>query len=686
MAKSCLHILTNNEYATTRCQDGIVLFWPIDGEIELQKFRKSKIIEDDIYIINHLDVFSIKNNKKTIMLYLSSDWFAELGFTFFNYHYTAKLIKSSYNLKCLLLKLTYRYLDNQPLNDADIRKLQDIIKIIAKEASMDKKIAQNQYRYAYYGDLRDELEYIYQNVNQRLTLKSVADKLFVSKSNLSSQFHLLMGMGFKKYIDTLKIGKSIEILLTTDSTISNISEHLGFSSSSTYSKMFKSYMDITPNEYRNLSKFNKSIMLNPEPLVGGMAQEVKDVILNYIDHYKNHLTDVIHIDEDKFEIPKLFQTVIQINTYTEMKLVFLEGLFKTLLNKNSQVVFFIMPSILKSKNTMSEEEKFTIIKTIIESDLKIAFNINDIETTYYVEEAFMNVIRQLSPNEINHHNNYEVHFVFDLSLMEIRTIYRMILKLHNIKFDSLIIDNANLSSPYLMGESDELLLKNILHFKNLKQVINELDIAQEKLIFLNVENHKLLNNKERDLSNSAPLIYKTLSALYHNFDGFGLNIFDNHQTFNAMHLYDKNGFKTTLGLILEKFIEYVSKPKYENSYYSIFDIENYYCLVIYDWRVIESETIMSNFEDSQVYINFKNNVLNDKYLIVIETLDENSGNINHLISKELRDKYEWNPSLLSKIDNYLKPAIEIKEHNFSNNSLNINVTFNALYIIKIGKK
>ncbi|WP_256089193.1 hypothetical protein, partial [Staphylococcus aureus] len=45
-----------------------------------------------------------------------------------------------------------------------------------------------------------------------------------------------------------------------------------------------------------------------------------------------------------------------------------------------------------------------------------------------------------------------------------------------------------------------------------------------------------------------------------------------------------------------------------------------------------------------------------------------------------------NPSLLSKIDNYLKPAIEIKDHNFINNSLNINVTFNALYIIKIGKK
>lgn len=79
----------------------------------------------------------------------------------------------------------------------------------------------------------------------------------------------------------MKIGKSIEILLTTDSTISNISEHLGFSSSSTYSKMFKSYMDITPNEYRNLSKYNKCLMLKPEPLVGKMKRSKRNHIELY---------------------------------------------------------------------------------------------------------------------------------------------------------------------------------------------------------------------------------------------------------------------------------------------------------------------------------------------------------------------------------------------------------------------
>lgn len=49
--------------------------------------------------------------------------------------------------------------------------------------------------------------------------------------------------------------------------------------------------------------------------------------------------------------------------------------------------------ILKSKNIMFEEEKFIIIKIIIESDLKIVFNINDIEIIYFVEEVFMSVFR-----------------------------------------------------------------------------------------------------------------------------------------------------------------------------------------------------------------------------------------------------------------------------------------------------
>nr|WP_231910050.1 hypothetical protein [Staphylococcus simiae] len=299
--------------------------------------------------------------------------------------------------------------------------------------------------------------------------------------------------------------------------------------------------------------------------------------------------------------------------------------------------------------------------------------------------------------------------------MEIRSIYRTILKIQNLrinyklglnisclmenenlfkalesqikrlKFDNLFIDNDMLQYPYLTKKTDELLLRNTIQFKNLKKVLDHFDLENEHLILLNIENHKLLNDKDRDLSNSAPLINKTLNALYDNFDGFGLNIFDNNHA-NTMHLYDKNGFKTTLGLIFSKFLYSVSRAKYDSNYYSIIDVEDYYCLVVYDWRVIEQEGLNTSIDDSEIYINFKDNTLDDKYLIIIETFDENSGNINHLISKELRDKYEWNTNLLAKVDNYFKPAIEIKEHDFSQGSLKLDVSFNALYVVKIMKK
>ncbi|MBO1198843.1 helix-turn-helix transcriptional regulator [Staphylococcus simiae] len=715
MADSVLHMLTNNEYATTRCQDGIVLFWPIEDEMNLQKFRKSTTVTDDIFIINHLDVYSINKNSKTIMFYISSDWFTELGFSFFDYHYTANLIKSSYKLKCLLLTLIYRSLEKKPLKDEDIAKIKSIVTIIATEAAMDKETAQNQYNYAYYGDLKEELDYIYEHVHERLTLQEVADELFVSKSNLSSQFRVMMGMGFKKYVDTLKIGESIEILLTSDHTISYISGYLGFSNSSTYAKMFKNYIGVTPNDYRKLSKLNKKSGLQVERLTESQTTELRKDILYYINHYKNRLTDVIHIDVEELNAAKPFQTVIQVNTITEMKLVFLEGIFKRFITADSQVTFFIMPSIIDSQNTFTDEQRAEIVRTIIQNGLNIAFNIEEIDKIHYIEQLFLTIIEHNGYLNIKKYDNYEVHFIFDLGQMEIRNIYRTILKIQNLrinyklglnisclmeninlfktlesqikrlKFDNLFIDNDMLQYPYLTKKTDELLLRNTLQFKNLKQVLEHFDLENEHLILLNIENHKLLNDKDRDLSNSAPLINKTLNALYDNFDGFGLNIFDNNQA-NTMHLYDKNGFKTTLGLIFSKFLYSVSRAKYDSNYYSIIDVADYYCLVVYDWRVIEQESLNTTIDDSEIYINFKDNMLDDKYLIIIETFDENSGNINHLISKDLRDKYEWNTDLLAKVDNYFKPAIEIKEHDFSQGSLKLDVSFNALYVVKIMKK
>ena len=59
-------------------------------------------INNDIYVINNKDIFSINKNEKTIMIYIASDWFKEEGFNFFDYKYSINLVKSINAIKSII--------------------------------------------------------------------------------------------------------------------------------------------------------------------------------------------------------------------------------------------------------------------------------------------------------------------------------------------------------------------------------------------------------------------------------------------------------------------------------------------------------------------------------------------------------------------------------------------------------
>lgn len=107
MSNTNIHILTKNEYKMTRCQDGIILLFPIEGQLKLQHFTKTVNVENDIYVINNTDIFSILKIK-TIMLYIASDWFRDRHFDFFNYKYSTNLVKSINSIKRALLQLVLK--------------------------------------------------------------------------------------------------------------------------------------------------------------------------------------------------------------------------------------------------------------------------------------------------------------------------------------------------------------------------------------------------------------------------------------------------------------------------------------------------------------------------------------------------------------------------------------------------
>lgn len=95
------------------------------------------------------------------------------------------------------------------------------------------------------------LEYIqgqYGNVD--LTLTSVADYFDLTSSYFSVFFKNNVGKTFLNYLTHLRMEKAKELMRTTNDSIAEISEKVGYASANTFTRSFKKIEQITPSQYR----------------------------------------------------------------------------------------------------------------------------------------------------------------------------------------------------------------------------------------------------------------------------------------------------------------------------------------------------------------------------------------------------------------------------------------------------
>lgn len=96
------------------------------------------------------------------------------------------------------------------------------------------------------------LEYIQDNYADPITLTGVARKFHFNASYLSSHFTAQNGEGFNEYLNKVRLEKAMELLTTTEKTISDISASVGYSDQSYFTKVFKKQAGISPSQYRRL--------------------------------------------------------------------------------------------------------------------------------------------------------------------------------------------------------------------------------------------------------------------------------------------------------------------------------------------------------------------------------------------------------------------------------------------------
>lgn len=92
--------------------------------------------------------------------------------------------------------------------------------------------------------------YIQNHLSEAISTEDIANALFMSRCHLSTKFKAETGETLVDFILKEKTEEAKRLLRYTDKTAVSISNYLGFSSQSHFSRVFKKYTGKSPNEYR----------------------------------------------------------------------------------------------------------------------------------------------------------------------------------------------------------------------------------------------------------------------------------------------------------------------------------------------------------------------------------------------------------------------------------------------------
>ena len=134
----------------------------------------------------------------------------------------------------------------------DVCKSIDELRHIHKQVTFDfaKRMKKIQDKPLLSKSTLQAIDYIYINLQDRLTLDDVASKVKLNKTYFCKLFKQETGFTISKYITKLKIEAAANMLIYTDYSEISLANYFAFSSLSHFINVFKSIMGVTPKEYR----------------------------------------------------------------------------------------------------------------------------------------------------------------------------------------------------------------------------------------------------------------------------------------------------------------------------------------------------------------------------------------------------------------------------------------------------
>lgn len=147
----------------------------------------------------------------------------------------------------LFRSMCSHYTTHTPESDIMVQSsLLQLIYLLLKQAPPGKRHTMKSNNHKV---IEDTLQYISGHLNEDLTLEALAEKASFSPVYFHKLFRTSTGKTLHHYIEEQRIKRSVDLLVTTDMTLSRIAYECGFSSQSYFSYAFKRSMGVTPRAY-----------------------------------------------------------------------------------------------------------------------------------------------------------------------------------------------------------------------------------------------------------------------------------------------------------------------------------------------------------------------------------------------------------------------------------------------------
>jgi YesN/AraC family two-component response regulator len=94
------------------------------------------------------------------------------------------------------------------------------------------------------------IEYIHQNLSEKLTLADAAAQIHLHPNYLSQLFKQQLGRNFIDYIVGVRMEEAMKLLLLTSLRVNEIANRLGYTDIAYFSNTFKKWSGYNPSDYR----------------------------------------------------------------------------------------------------------------------------------------------------------------------------------------------------------------------------------------------------------------------------------------------------------------------------------------------------------------------------------------------------------------------------------------------------